>query len=294
MYNRLTNWFNSRSAVSRRRLITAGAGLVITLLTALLLVGRAGTVHAPAVVDYEAKSVIRAGSPGFLRELRVQSGDRVQPGQLLATLDNPQLRSELFDVELALQRARQKSIAFRNRNEMAAYQAELGEIESLGKRFAEKQAQLAQLTIRAPSAGTVVSQHLNWKLGVYFSAGAEILTIGQEDRKEVVGSVSQNDVKAFSAAVGRRVMVEMSGMPLIEGTLKRVSPTASVSSQQVALYAINGGPLPVRRLDQADKVAATSPSQVELFAPRFTVFVELDNKQSLQLRAGQRARICLP
>jgi putative peptide zinc metalloprotease protein len=294
MLSRLTNWINRRCATSRRRLIVVGAGVAMALLAALWFAARTGAVDAPAVVDYEAKTVIRADSPGFLRELHVQSGHRVELGQLLATLDNPQLRSELLDVELALQRSLHKSIGYRNRLEMAASQAELCEIESLQKRLAEKRAQLALLTIRAPSAGTVVSRRLDWKLGAYFSAGAEILTIGHEHRKEVVGSVAQDDVKAFNAAVGSRVKIEVSGMPPIEATLARVSPTASSSSQHASLYAINGGPLPVRRLDQADAAAATSQSQVELLAPRFTAFVELSGRQGLQLRAGQRARIRLP
>lgn len=295
MMSRFINWFNSRFTAPRRTLIVAGAGVAGALIAALLFAARTGAVSAPAVVDYDAKTVIRAGSPGFLRELTVQSGQRVEQGQLLAVLDNPQLRSELFDVESALQRSRRKSIALRNRNEMAAYQAELGEIESLEKRLAEKRTQFASLTLRAPSAGTVVSQHLSWKVGSYFSAGSEILTIGHENRKQVVGSVSQNDVKAFNAAVGSRVTIEVSGMSPIQATLTRVSPTASLTSQYISLYAVNGGPLPVRRLEKTDAATvATKQSQIELIAPRFTAFVQLDAHQSLQLHAGQRARIYLP
>ena len=45
---------------------------------------------------------MRAGSAGFVREVYVQSGQQVEPGQELVRLDNPELGSELDDLKLEI------------------------------------------------------------------------------------------------------------------------------------------------------------------------------------------------
>lgn len=42
-----------------------------------------GAVRAPTIVQYSPMAVVRAGSPGFVRQIEVHSGEFVEEGELL-------------------------------------------------------------------------------------------------------------------------------------------------------------------------------------------------------------------
>ena len=162
-----------------------------------------GVKRTPAVVEYSPLAVVRAGSPGFVAEIHVRSGQQVEAGQLLAALVNLELQSEFRDVELAIKQSQMKSRALKQREELAAYQAEQKQLESLLKKREEKRDEVAQLTVRAPISGTVIVRDPDALFGTYATTGAEIVSIGDERRKELRMSIGQKDLDAFVAYQGK-------------------------------------------------------------------------------------------
>jgi putative peptide zinc metalloprotease protein len=266
--------------------------LVAALAIVFLGVPMPDTRHVPAIIEYSPKIVVRAGTDGFVDRIHIKAGQIVATGDMLVELRNPKLQTELTRLDLEIQQANLKASALRSRREMAAYQAEMKGIEDLQQRRREKLAQVEQLVVRAPGSGKVVSRCLDWHLGTYFHEGDEIIRIGDEQKKEVVASVSQSELDSFSQFIGCHVRIQVSGRDPFSATLSRVSPRATTLLPHPALAAINGGPLAVMRPDRKSN-QANDGGEVQLINPRFRATLPLNEQQSTALRAGRRARISL-
>lgn len=103
------------------------------------------TLDLPADVKARKTARIYARVPGHLKELRVNLGDRVHPGQVLAVLDTPELERESFAAEAAVEQARNEAIAARQQQQ--AQQSEsLASKAEVDKAQAEILASRAQVT----------------------------------------------------------------------------------------------------------------------------------------------------
>lgn len=237
--------------------------------------------RSPGVVEYEPLSVVRAKSAGFLQEIHVTPGEMVAAGQLLARLENPELHNQLKLLELSVKESELRCRIYRQRHEMAAYQAEAEQLAALQKQLAEKQKQVAGLSIRASTGGQVIGRALPHLIGTYLTEGEELCRVGRESAKEIQLSIHQDDVESFQARVGQTLSIRSSN-GLVHASLTRISPRASERATHPALCAPNGGPLPVRQTSDGD-----SNDGIVLLEPRFIGHVTLPAEHGQQLRAGQ-------
>lgn len=265
-----------------RFFLTTGAAFVLGG-GFLLLAPWPGVRQAPVVVEYSPPMVIRAASSGFLQTIHVRNGEEVKPGQLLLQLENRPLVRELADLDLQIQQSLIRGRQFHQQGKLAAEQAEAKKREGLQSQRTEKQLQVDQLAIYAPSAGRVVARNLAAKQGVWLEQGDEIVTIGNESKKELALSIAQNDLKVFDRRVGETVLIHLPHRAAFEGKLQRVVPQATLEPPHAALLAANGGPIAVK--PKADSGEAT----FELLQPRFKGVVLLNASQSERLFSGQRA-----
>ena len=163
--------------------VAAALSLMMISLTVIILL-RPAVVTAPAVVEYSPLIVIRAESPGFVRTVSVQNGNLVRSGQVLIQLENTELRQSLADLRLAIQQSLIRERMYLQEGQMAKYQAEQAQQESLQKKKSEVQSQVDALTVRAPLSGHVIGRNLDVMPGQYLAAGAEIVMLGGEDAEE--------------------------------------------------------------------------------------------------------------
>ncbi|MDH3716607.1 MAG: HlyD family efflux transporter periplasmic adaptor subunit [Planctomycetota bacterium] len=248
--------------------------------------------RAPAYVEYDPLTVVRAASTGFVREVHVQNGQTVTAGDVLVVLENEDLQVQLEGLKLSIEKSRLKSNGYQTRHEMAAYQSEQKQIESLLQQKAEREVQVQQLTVRAPTAGTVVRRRLDMLLGTYLKQGDEIVSIGNDQQKEVRLSVAQEDVEFFQSAVGQPVRVRVAGGEKMLAQLTKLEPRATRQPPHLSLCASNGGSLVVQHKEQSSQNNAAGET-VELIAPRFNGTVTLEAGQGAQLFSGQRAMVQL-
>jgi putative peptide zinc metalloprotease protein len=233
-------------------------------------------------------TVIRAGSPGFVRQVHVSDGQQVRPGDVLVVLENPQLRMELADLELALNQLDLKRRSLTNSHRMAELQAHEQHRLALEKKRAEKADRVRGLTVRATVDGKVIARNLESLLGVYLDEGAQILALADERQKQLKVSICQENTDPFTANVAGSVRVRLPGVPVFTGTLTDLAPRADVEPSHPALCAHFGGPLAVRATNHdRDDIRAADP-RFELFVPRLAGTIELTAAQSARLRAGQR------
>jgi putative peptide zinc metalloprotease protein len=279
----------------RFALLAGSAALAVSL---VLAAPWPGAERAHGVVEYAPLTVVRADSAGFYRELRIRDGQRVERGDLLAVLDNPELDNELADLELKLAQAQIKSRRLERDGRLAEYQAELEAIHALEKQREEKQAQVRGLQVRAPVSGVVVSRGLDALAGSYVRQGDPILAIGNERGKELQISVAQDEIDRFAAAVGQPLRMRFTGEGTTTAVLARLSPKASTRCPHLALCAPSGGPLAVRSVKQAAPSGefadrTDNAERFELVEPSFEGSVALTAAQAQRYRAGRLAVVSL-
>ena len=113
-----------------------------------------------------------------------------------------------------------------------------------------------------------------------------MMSVGDEERKQIRLSVAQKDVDAFLQQLDCQPHVRIKGRdgPLSEARLSKVNPRASHVLPHFALATTNGGPLAVR-------ASEASEDTWELTEPHFLARIGLPASAARQLRAGELARI---
>jgi putative peptide zinc metalloprotease protein len=270
---------------ARIALASAAAGL---LLVALLIVPWPGGASAWGVVDYEPLSIVRVRSPGFVRQVHVHPGQFVEPGELLVTIENPQTRLELAQIDLLIEQSSVRARMLHSDQNVVQYQIEQENRLSLEQQREELLGRTQALEIRAASRGHVIGRNLEALEGQYLPMGAEVLSVGDERRKQIRLSVAQKDIDFFLQQIGLHPHLRVKGHPgtVSDAQLVKVNPRATCSLPHAALAAQNGGPLTVR------PVAEGSTSRAwELAEPRFLAMVALPSSEAVRLRAGELARV---
>lgn len=278
---------------NRVRFLATAASISIACIAVCGFVRWPGECVAPGVVEYAPHTVVRAANPGFVREVFVVDGQQVVAGQQLFRMESHELSSEFQDLKIQLLQSELKVRRHEQRSELAAQQAERENQKSLRKRLAEKQAEVAQLIVRAPVDGQVLSRNLAALFGTYLNQGDELVSIGDDAAKEVRISVSQDDLDAYQAQVGKSIRVDVPNQPIWQARLDKIVPRATLQPPHAALTTVNGGPLSVRSSEAGED--SVSELGYELFRPRFVGVVSIQHERSLQLKSGQRVRVyCRP
>lgn len=243
---------------------------------------------APGVIAYTEPAVVRAETPGFVREVMVEAGEQVTRGTILAVLENRDVQSQLFVLGRSIQQSNIKARLAYNGQDISGYQLELENQQALIAQKQEKQRQVDALVLKAPRDGLVVAQDLAAVEGVYLSRGTELLSIVDEARKELILSVSQDDIGNANTLVGTPIAVRIptGRHGRFDGVIERVVPRASVSLSHPSLTALNGGPLPVRPKQDVPDPQSTELDRYELLSPRFEAISAIDGAQALSLRVG--------
>jgi len=152
---------------------------VLTLLAIVFLsqVNWQRDVVVPGVVDYARNGIVRAKSAGFLQNVEVSFGDRVESGQTLATLVNKDLENEVVTLSLQLDAARVRGGQHLNRAATAHREVALNRISALEETLRSKEALLESLVLKAPVSGLVLAARIEDKTDQYYTTGEEVLRI---------------------------------------------------------------------------------------------------------------------
>ncbi len=162
-----------------RSVLLASAGILALLL--LLPLGRR-TLRAPATLKPMVSVRLEAPEDAVVAETFVNVGDRVRKGQPLLRLVSPQADEETARLEA--ERGRLIGQASRARQEAAPARVFRSESEggSVAAAIRSGQAREAQLVVRSPIAGRVLTRRLEDLVGRSMPAGALLLEVGEVDR----------------------------------------------------------------------------------------------------------------
>jgi putative peptide zinc metalloprotease protein len=146
--------------VKRHRLAVT-LGVVAGVVAFIVFVPLPFHVACPVEIQPRDAQLVFATVPGKIKEVAVQPGDQVDQGQVLARLDNLDLRLTVVELEgqqRELQTQYQNMLRDRHQDESALRQLRQAResLAAVEEQLKERREELQRLEIRAPVAGTIL------------------------------------------------------------------------------------------------------------------------------------------
>jgi len=174
-------------------------------------------------------------SGGFWHEARVQDGQHVKAGDILAVLTNPEVEIKLRvnEAEQALKREQQSTLVAQLADPAAAdnqgHAALLGDFElrALLQEHAILSAQRTQLTLRAPTDGIVMGLRSIEDKGKWLEKGTELCHIGNPQTLRAIVLVEPAEQRFLSPGMPAVICVHGAGTRPWRGVVSGFSHVAA-------------------------------------------------------------------
>lgn len=189
------------------------------------------------VVEPASKSFVASPIDGRIRQALVRPGDVVSPGQLLAHLDDEQLRWQLSTAEAeyaAASKKRDTALATRAGGELRLAQLEQ---ERIGLQIDSLEQQLGRLELRSPAAGVVVQGDWFQSDGAPVSRGDMLFEIALMDSMRVDIHLSTDDLARIEVGQTAAVRVDAAPGSKWSAALSRIDPRGKVIDSEVVFEA---------------------------------------------------------
>ena len=198
------------------------------------------TVSAIGTAVARNDVMIAAEVPGRVRALRFESGQRVERGDVLVTLDaapeRAQLASARAEVELAnVTFDRMQALAGRGAVSQADFDAARARKAQAEASVAGLQATIAQKTLRAPFGGRLGIRQAD--LGEVLQPGAPIVSLQTLDPLYVDFQVPARQLSVLSEGLAVRARSDDVGLTL-EGTIETIDYQIQESTRSVRVRAV--------------------------------------------------------
>ena len=176
------------------------------------------------VLEPVHRSVVRATVPGVVSNIFVQEGSVVKAGEPLAELRNLPLQSEAAQAQARLVMASSRAISAELRH--LDYGSAINERDRLAVQSQQLKLKAADLELRSPIAGVVLTPHLPDRLGSYLTEGAELVEVA--DLKALRARIYVSEYDMYKIHEGAPAKLH------VDGTLQKwasralaVTPVAS-------------------------------------------------------------------
>ncbi|TWU49216.1 biotin/lipoyl-binding protein [Rubripirellula reticaptiva] len=261
---------------------------VAAIAAMLLVVPIPTATYAPAIVQYQPETMVRAGCEGFVLRIHVADGDVVTKGDVLMELENRSVANRLEELELAHQQTEirlRQAIEERNAGERMILREKQA---SLALQIVVVRDQVDSLRVVADRDGRVIGRHLDELVGTYVGEGDAIMVVATDRDKEVLAMVSQEGVEATDAIGDRPVILWTADGRPMNVRLDRIEPRATDRLIDPSLAAINGGPMAVKQSHQTD-----ANDSVRLLEPHFRARFRLPDQGPIDVPAGMHGEAML-
>lgn len=267
---------------SFRRAMCAGSAVAIVAAIILLWMPTPFGVTVPGIVEIADSVHVRTVSDGFVNDVLVRDGQSVKAGDVLVVLQNKDVSNiyQGLQIEIAQTRLRRRFLL--DTHQIALAQVEDRNRISLEEKLIDARRRYEGLTVRAPTSGTIFRRSLDQIRGTYVEEGETLMSIGNENSKEVVMSVSQRDFDSVVPYLGEPIHLRVGTSARIPGRLTRLEPRASTELPHAAMSATEGGSLAVV------SASRTNEPRVILTESRFRGVVSIADEFADSVFCGQR------
>jgi membrane fusion protein, multidrug efflux system len=168
-----------------------------------------------------------------VREIRVEEGDQVKAGQVLAVIENERLRCEVDRARARLGRLEQE---YRRQQKLRAQQlASADEVERLSFEIAAQRAELGlaeveleETRIKAPFDGVVAERHV--RRGDHISNGDSVFRVTDVSRLEAEVHVPERLLARLAAQQLVEIVSDTAPDRRFTGRIDRISPVVDAAT----------------------------------------------------------------
>lgn len=201
--------------------------VVALILAVLALYQTEHRVASQAVVEGATQRVAVAPFQGYIQSAPVRAGDVVRAGQVLATLEDKDLRLEKVrweaELEVAL-RKEQEAMAKGDRVELRLASAQANQARAQLDLAREK---LARVQVVAPFDGLVVRGDLSQQLGSPVEQGKVLFELAPLEAWRVILKVDERDIADVRAGMPGELMLTSLPGQSYPFRVKKVTPVAT-------------------------------------------------------------------
>ncbi|MDR3500252.1 MAG: efflux RND transporter periplasmic adaptor subunit [Parvibaculum sp.] len=203
---------------------------VPVLVSAVREAPEAANVIAYGTVRSDKEGALSFKIGGLIKSLKVDTGDRVKKGQILAELDQREIDAEASRASVQVEKARrdldriapllEKGFVSRQRVQDAKSNYDMAVADRQTVEFNRSLA-----TITAPADGVVLQRHSD--VNEIVAAGAPVLTVSQGSTGYILkAGLSDRDVARLALGSRARVMLDAFPGVTLDGVLRRISATS--------------------------------------------------------------------
>ena len=187
-------------------------------------------ITADASLEGRVQRAVTAAMQGYIVEARARAGDVVKKGDLLASLDDRDLRLErqkLVSQGAQQESERRQAIAEGNRARAGILEAQTGQVRA---QMALVDEQIARTRLIAPFDAVIVKGDLSQSLGAAVERGNALFELAPLDTYRVIMKVDERDITRVM--VGQKGRLALSSMPQeeIRLSIEKITPV-SVTDQ---------------------------------------------------------------
>ena len=261
------------------------------------------------------ESVIGAEASGLrLTDVKVNVGDRVRQGDLLATLQSDSVRAELAQAQASLSEARanlqktrtdiESARALVQKGFISATQMNqsvlnesiaLARVEAAEALIQVQRVRLGQTQVRAPDAGVISARSAT--LGSVVGPGTELFRLIRQGRLEWRAEVTASEIGRV--ALGAPVAVVTASGAEIKGRVRMIAPSVDAQTRNALVYVDLKEPLGSARagmfargvIDLGSSQALTLPQTAVIVRDGFSYAYLVDSDQKVAQVKIQTGRL---
>ena len=180
------------------------------------------------VFEPETKQYLSSPIQGRIASCEVRPGDYVEKGQLMARIDDDQLRRDLATAKAEHDSAlkkRDSALATRATGSIALADIEM---QQAGRRIESIQDQLRRLEIRAISAGVVVQGDWQRNVGMPLTLGQSLFEVAELESMTAEVRLLASDLTQINVGDEVSIRSDASGIDSFRGKISRIEPRATV------------------------------------------------------------------
>jgi membrane fusion protein (multidrug efflux system) len=188
---------------------------------------------------------VNAQLGGALLSVRVEEGDVVRQGQVLAEIDSRELRAQVRSAEAALALAKstaeRSAVLYKERIVTAAeHERDQAALTAAQASLDAVRTRLGYAQVRAPTSGIITDKRA--EAGDVVGAQARLFTIADISMLVVRVQVSELDISGISVGQSADVLVDALGDAKFRGTIRRIFPAADSITRMVPVEIGLAGP----------------------------------------------------
>ncbi len=207
-------------------------------------------VYATGTVEPSLEIRIAPRTPGRIVELLVDEGDTVRRGQLLARLDDADLRASVAELEARARYAQGQFERTRELRTQALVAADAldrarTDLEAAEAALRRARELLAQMRLTAPAPGTIIRRDA--EIGEYAAVNTPLFYLAGPEPLRISADVDEEDLPRVR--IGQRVLIRSDAFPdrSFEGRVSEITPRGDTvaRSYRVRIAFVGDVPLPI-------------------------------------------------